>query len=63
MALGKKESMNEMLQLLDERQKLLEHLPHSSRLITKDKEISARICALVDQIWVEQQRSEKAKIA
>ena len=63
MVLGKKESMNEMLQLLDERQKLLEHLPHSSRLITEDKEISARICALVDRIWVEQQRSEKAKIA
>ena len=62
MALGKKESLlSEVFQLL-ERQKLLEHLPHSSRQIRKDEEISARIQALVDKICVEQ-RSDRAKIA
>ena len=59
MALGKKESLlSEVFQLLEQK-KLLEHSPHSSRQIRKDKKISARIQVLVDRICVEQQRSNR----
>jgi len=49
-AMEKKEFMSEILRLLSERRELLAHSPHSCEQIEKDKEISARILELVDQI-------------
>jgi len=49
-AMEKKEFMSEILRLLSERRELLAHSPHSCEQLEKDKEISARILELVDQI-------------
>jgi hypothetical protein len=54
MTLGKAEYMNEILRLLREQRELLNRWPYSSEQIREDKEISARIRELVDQICAEQ---------
>jgi hypothetical protein len=54
MTLGKAEYMNEILRLLVEQRELLNRWPYSSEQIREDKEISARIRELVDQICAEQ---------
>jgi hypothetical protein len=50
MALRKTEHLSEIFRLLSEQRELLKHLPYSSEQIRKDKEISARIRELIDQI-------------
>jgi len=54
MAPGKTEYLNEILRLLSEQRELLKHPPYSSEQVRKDKEISARIRGLLDQISIEQ---------
>jgi hypothetical protein len=54
MALGKTECMDEIFRLLNEQRELLKHLPYSSEQIRKDKEISARIRELINQMCVKQ---------
>ena len=54
MTLGKAKYMNEILRLLREQRELLNRWPYSSEQIREDKEISARIRELVDQICAEQ---------
>lgn len=54
MTLGKAEYMNEILRLLREQRELLNRWPYSSEQMREDKEISARIRELVDQICAEQ---------
>jgi predicted ATP-dependent endonuclease of OLD family len=63
MALGKKESMSEILRLLSERREMLEQLPYSSARIRKDKKISARIRELVEHIFAEQSAASEHKVA
>jgi hypothetical protein len=46
--------LSEIFQLLEEQDELLKHWPYTTEQVTKDKEISARIRELVDQICVEQ---------
>jgi hypothetical protein len=58
---GKAECMNEILQLLREQRELLKHWPYSSEQIREDKEISARIRELVDQICAEQSTVKLAR--
>jgi hypothetical protein len=61
MTLGKAEYMNEILQLLREQRELLKRWPYSSEQIREDKEISARIRELVDQICAEQSTVKLAR--
>jgi len=56
----KTECLNEILRLLSEQRELLKHPPYSSEQVRKDKEISACIRGLVDQISVEQSTVEAA---
>lgn len=46
--------LSEIFQLLEEQDDLLKHWPYTTEQVTRDKEISARIRELVDQICVEQ---------
>ena len=46
--------MNEIFRLLREQRELLNRWPYSSEQIREDKELSARIRELVDQICAEQ---------
>jgi hypothetical protein len=61
MTFGKAEYMNEILQLLRKQRDLLNRWPYSSEQIREDKEISARIRELVDQICAEQSTVKLAR--
>jgi hypothetical protein len=54
MAANKAAALNEIFRLLSEQSELLKHWPYTAEQITKDREISARIRGLIDQICVEQ---------
>ncbi len=63
MARGKVAYMNEIFRLLSEQHELLERWPYSSEQIRKDKEISALIRKLVDQICLEQSTAKAMRLA
>jgi hypothetical protein len=50
MALGKTEQLDEIFRLLNQQRQILNRWPLTNEQIRKDKEISARIRNLIDQI-------------
>lgn len=50
MTLGKTELLDEIFHLLNQQRQLLDRWPLTNEQIRKDKEISARIRSLIDQV-------------
>jgi hypothetical protein len=58
MSLGRTERLDEVLRLLAEQRDLLNHWPITDELIQRDKQLSARIRDLIDQLCSQQLPSQ-----
>lgn len=57
MTLGNTKQLDEIFRLLEQQRQMLDHWPLTNEQIAKDKEISARIRSLIDQICSAQSKA------